>query len=43
MKVMKFKQSRFYLRRDPDAGWTLAFGRWRVLFQIIHYHPKERK
>lgn len=35
MKIDKFNQSRFYLRRDPDAGWTLAVWKWRVFFQVV--------
>jgi hypothetical protein len=34
MRAYRFARPRFYLRRDPDAGWTLALGRWRLMFQV---------
>lgn len=34
MIVMKFQKPRFYLHKDPDAGWTLALWKWRVFFSI---------
>jgi hypothetical protein len=36
MKIDKFNQSRFYLRRDPDAGWTLALWKRRFFFEVKH-------
>jgi len=32
MRLMTFNQARLYLRRDVDAGWTLALWKWRVFF-----------
>lgn len=34
MQVRKFKTPRLWLRRDPDAGWTLALWKWRVFFNM---------
>lgn len=35
MIVMKFTKPRFYLRKDPDAGWSLAFWKLRVFFNAM--------
>jgi len=35
MKVMRFNDARFYLRRDPDMGWHMALWKWRIAFQVI--------
>jgi hypothetical protein len=35
MKLMKFNKPALYLRRDPDAGWTLAVWKWRIAFQVV--------
>jgi len=32
MQIRTFVRSAFYLRNDPDAGWTLALWKWRVFF-----------
>ena len=37
MKLARFNKSMLYLRRDPDAGWTLAVGKWRVFFQVVQH------
>jgi hypothetical protein len=34
MISMKFQKPRFYLRKDPDTGWSLAFWKWRFLFNV---------
>jgi hypothetical protein len=34
MRVYRFAARRFYLRRDPDNGWTLALSHWRFMFQV---------
>lgn len=34
MRIMKFHKPRIYLRRDPDAGLTLAVWKLRVFFQV---------
>ncbi len=31
---MKFSTPRLYLRKDPDAGWTLALWKWRLFFNM---------
>jgi hypothetical protein len=41
MKFARFKLSQFYLRRDPDAGWTLAVWKWRIAFQVVQ-GPRRR-
>lgn len=28
------RKARWYLRRDPDAGWVLAFWRIRISFSV---------
>lgn len=38
MIAMKFKQPRLYLRKDADAGWSLAVWRWRVFFNVRRSH-----
>lgn len=34
MMTMRFQKPRLYLRKDPDAGWTLALWKWRVFFNM---------
>ncbi len=34
MQIRTFKKPRFYLRNDPDVGWTLALWKWRVFFYM---------
>ncbi len=34
MRMMFFTKPRMYLRKDPDAGWTLALWKLRVLFNV---------
>ena len=34
MVLMKFQRPAFYVRKDPDAGWTLAVWKWRVFFNM---------
>jgi hypothetical protein len=34
MQIRKFKTRQFWLRRDPDAGWTLAVWKWRLFFNM---------
>jgi hypothetical protein len=34
MQLRTFSQSKFYLRRDEDGGWTLALWKWRVFFDM---------
>jgi hypothetical protein len=34
MQVRTFKTPQLWLRRDPDAGWTLAVWKWRVFFNM---------
>ena len=34
MKMMVFGRPAMYLRNDPDAGWTLALWKWRLLFNV---------
>jgi hypothetical protein len=36
VKIDKFNQARLYLRRDADAGWTLAVWKWRIFFEVKH-------
>ena len=40
MIVMMFKRPHYYLRNDPDSGWTLAVWKWRFMFNV---HRGERK
>lgn len=35
MRAIKFTSQRFYIRKDIDAGWTLAIWKWRFFFNII--------
>lgn len=35
MIVMFFRKPKLYLRKDPDAGWTLALWKWRFMFNVI--------
>mgnify|MGYP000561812173 CR=1 FL=1 len=34
MQLRTFQKPRIYLRRDHDAGWTLALWKWRVFFNM---------
>lgn len=34
MVLMKFQRPAFYVRKDPDAGWTLAVWKWRLFFDV---------
>ncbi len=34
MMTMRFQNPRLYLRKDPDAGWTLALWKWRIFFNM---------
>jgi hypothetical protein len=34
MVLHKFEKPGFHLRKDPDAGWTLALWKWRVVFNV---------
>ena len=34
MRVKTFQHSRFYLRKDIDAGWTLAIWKLRIFFNV---------
>lgn len=36
MSFFLFQKSRWYLRKDPDAGWTLALWKLRVFFNVAH-------
>lgn len=35
MILMHFQKPAFYLRRDRDSGWNLAFWKWRIAFQMV--------
>jgi hypothetical protein len=34
MQLRTFEKSHFYLRKDTDAGWTLALWKWRIFFNM---------
>jgi hypothetical protein len=42
MVLHKFDKPSLYLRKDPDAGWTLALWKWRVMFNA-HRRPKAKE
>lgn len=39
MKLMRFNKPAFYVRRDPDMGWHMAFWKWRIAFQVVAVTP----
>lgn len=41
MIALKFNSPRYYVRQDPDAGWTMAFWKWRVFFNIVDHNPRK--